>query len=108
MSIKRTILQKIPVPALPGYESRLVRLEYPPAVAAPLHTHPVAATGIVVEGDVISQWEGGGIETYTQGDSFVDLGTTLHLRSENASKDKPLVMVLSYVIKIDEPNVMMA
>ncbi|KAI0156156.1 hypothetical protein BJ166DRAFT_532230 [Pestalotiopsis sp. NC0098] len=108
MSIQRTILQRIPIPELPGYESRLVRLEYPPGVAAPLHTHPVAATGIIIEGDVVSQWEGGDVETYTQGDSFVDHGTKLHLRSENVNKDRPLVMVLSYVIKVEEPNVKMA
>lgn len=105
MSIKRTILQRIDIPGLEGYESRLVKLEYPPGVAAPLHNHPVAATGIIIEGDVISQWEGGEIETYTIGDSFIDLGTTRHLRSENANKDKPLIMILSYVVKKDEPNV---
>lgn len=108
MSIKRTILQTLPIPQLPGWESRLVMLEYPPGVSAPLHNHPVAATGYVVEGDVISQWQGGEVETYTTGDSFVDHGETMHLRSENASKEKPLRMLLSYVIKTGEPNVVVA
>ncbi|KAI9663150.1 MAG: hypothetical protein M1821_008198 [Bathelium mastoideum] len=107
-AIKRTILQTLPIPNLPGYESRLVKLEYPPGTVAPLHNHPVAATGIILEGDVISQWEGGDIERYTAGDSFVDLGEKLHLRSENVNADRPLVMVLSYVIKVGEPNVKMA
>jgi quercetin dioxygenase-like cupin family protein len=107
MSIKRTILQTIPLTQLPGWESRLVLLEYPPGVAAPPHHHPVAATGYILEGDVISQWEGGEIETYTTGDSFIDHGVTLHPRSENANKDKPLKMLLSYVIKTGEPNVVM-
>ena len=105
--IKRTILQTLPIPELPGWESRLVMLEYPPGVAAPLHRHPVAATGYIVEGDVISQWEGGEIERYTTGDSFIDLGTTLHPRSENESKTRPLRMLLSYVIKVGQPNVEM-
>lgn len=83
MSIQRTILRGIPIPELPGYESRHIRLEYPPGAAAPLHTHSVAATGIIIVGDVVSQWVGGDVETYTQGDSFVDRGTRLHLRSEN-------------------------
>jgi quercetin dioxygenase-like cupin family protein len=61
-SIIRTILQAFPIPNLPGYESRLVLLEYPPGVAAPVHSHPVAATGYILEGNVISQWEGGEIE----------------------------------------------
>lgn len=107
MSIARTILQSLPIPQLPGWESRLVKLEYPPGVAAPLHNHPVAAVGYIVRGKVVSQWEGGSIETYTTGDAFVDLGEKLHIRSENVSKTEPLIMVLSYVIKVGEPNVVM-
>ena len=80
-------------------------LEYPPGVAAPLHNHPVAATGYVVEGEVISQWEGDEVERYSAGDSFIDLGQTMHLRSENASQSKGLKMLLSYVIKVGEANV---
>lgn len=105
MSVKRTILQALPIEALPGWESRLVMLEYPPGLAAPLHNHPVPATGFVVEGSVISQWEGGEVERYSAGQSFVDLGVTRHLRSENASLTEPLKMLVSYVIKKGEPNV---
>jgi quercetin dioxygenase-like cupin family protein len=103
----RTILQTLPIPSFPGWESRLVLLEYPPGLAAPVHRHPVAATGFVLEGNVVSQWEGGVVEKYTKGDSFVDLGTTVHLRSENPSKTEPLKMLLSYVIKVGEPNVIL-
>ena len=107
MSIKRTVLQAVPIPQLPGWESRLLLLEYPPGVAAPLHTHPVLATGYVIEGDVVSQWEGEEVERYTSGDTFVDHGERLHLRSENASQHKPLKFLLSYVIRTGEPNVVM-
>ena len=105
--VKRTVLQTVPIPELPGWESRLVMLEYPPGLAAPVHHHPVAATGFIVEGDVISQWDGGEVERYTVGDSFIDLGTTTHVRSENASETMPLKMVVSYVIKVGEPNVIL-
>ena len=105
MSITRTILQCLPIPQLPGYESRLVKLEYPPGCKAHLHSHPVPATGYVVEGEVVSQWEGGQLEYYKQGDTFVDMGITPHLRSDDTSDEKPLVMILSYVIRVEEPNV---
>lgn len=104
-TVQRTVLQRLPIPSLPGWESRLVLLAYPPGLAAPLHNHPVAATGYIVEGDVISQWEGGEIEKYSTGDSFVDLGETMHLRSENTSKERWLRMIVSYVIRVDEANV---
>ncbi|KAH8900518.1 hypothetical protein GQ53DRAFT_815391 [Thozetella sp. PMI_491] len=104
-SIKRTILQTVPIPELPGWESRLVLLEYPPGVAAPVHTHPVAATGYVLEGKVASQWEGGELENYEAGDSFIDHGTQIHVRSDNISASSPLRMLLSYVIQTGQPNV---
>jgi len=106
--IKRTILQTLPIPELPGWESRLVLLEYPPGFAAPLHTHPRACTGYILEGNVASQWEGKEVEHYSAGDSFIDLGDDLHVRSENANADKWLRMINSYVIKVGEPNVVMA
>lgn len=102
---KRTILQSTPVPQLPGWESRLVLLEYPLGIAAPVHNHPVAGIGYVLEGDVISQWEGKEEKVYTKGDSFVDLETTMHIRSENTNKDGWLKILISYVIKVGEPNV---
>lgn len=87
----------------------MVRLEYPPGLAAPVHNHPVAATGIVLEGEVHSQWEGSDeLEVYKAGDSFIDLGKTMHIKSENASKTEKLVMVVNYVIKVDEANVKLA
>jgi quercetin dioxygenase-like cupin family protein len=90
MSIKRTILQTFPIPQLEGWESRLVLLEYPPGAVVPQHRHPIAGTGYVVEGDVISQWEGGEIERYFIGNSFIDCVEKLYVRSENVNKDKPL------------------
>lgn len=105
MSITRTILQRIPLPQLSGWESRLVLLEFPPGVNGTLHTHPAPATGYVLEGDHISQWAGGEEEVYTAGDSFVDRKDELHVRTENTNQDKPLKLLLSYVIRVDEPNV---
>ncbi|KAK4888449.1 hypothetical protein LTR27_012672 [Elasticomyces elasticus] len=104
-AIERTILQTLPIPELPGWESRLVLLEYPPGFKAPLHNHPRPATGYVLEGSVLSLWEGGEPESYVAGDSFVDLDETVHLRSENASTTDWLRMVMSYVIEVGKPNV---
>lgn len=68
----------------------------------------MAATGYILEGEVTSVWEGGGIEKYTTGDSFVDHGIRNHIRSENTSNTKPLKMLVSYVIKSGQPNVILA
>lgn len=52
-----------------------------------------------------SLWEGGELETYAAGDSFIDHGTRVHLRSENTSTTEPLRMLVSYVIRVGVPNV---
>ena len=108
MSIERTILATTPIPSLPGHELRTILLTYPPGVSAPLHDHPVAATGYVVQGHVISQWEGSDVvETYSAGQAFVDQGGAKHVLSRNASETEELKMVMSYVIKVGVPNVRM-
>lgn len=107
MSVKRTILKAVPIPALPGYESRMVLLEYPPGCKGVLHTHPVTGINYVVEGDIISQWADGEPEHYTAGDTFLDHAEQLHVRTDNASGEKPLRIVVNYVIPVGEPNVHM-
>ena len=47
-------------------------------------------------------------EPCTSGDSFIDIGKTMHLRSENARKAESLVMMLSYVIRVEDANVQLA
>lgn len=105
-TIIRTILNAMPIPQLPGWESRQVLLEYPPGVAAPLHNHPVASIGYILEGKVLSQWEGGEVEHYEAGQSFIDKGETMHIRSENVGEGW-LRMVMSYVIPVGEPNMLL-
>ena len=105
MSIKRTILATVSIPELPGWESRIVLLEYPPNAAAPLHKHPRAGIDYIVEGEVTSQWEGKEVERYSVGETFIDPADDLHVRSENPSQDMWLRIVMSYVIKKGEPNV---
>ena len=56
-SVKRTVLQAIPIPALPDWEHRMVLLEYPAGVVAPVHHHPIAGPNYVVQGSILSQWE---------------------------------------------------
>lgn len=78
-------------------------LEYPLGVAAPIHNHPVSATGYVLQGEVASLWEGGGPDTYRAADSFIDHGARVHLRSDNTSTTEPLRLLTSYVIRVGQP-----
>ena len=71
-AVKRAVLQAIPIPALPGWEHRMVLLEYPAGVAAPVHHHPIAGPNYVVQGSILSQWEGDEKpQVFHAGNSFV-------------------------------------
>ena len=107
-SVKRTILQAIPIPALPGWEHRMVLLEYPPGVGAPVHHHPIAGPNYVVQGSILSQWESDEEpQVFHAGDSFLDYAELSHTRAENVSQTKDLKVVACYVVKVGEPNVVM-
>lgn len=87
----------------------MVLLEYPPGVKGSLHHHPIAGPNYVVQGTLISQWEGDDApETFHAGDSFIDHATRLHTRTDNASETEGLKLIACYVVKIGEPNVVMA
>lgn len=107
-SVKRTILQAIPIPALPGWEHRMVLLEYPAGVGAPTHHHPIAGPNYVVQGSIISQWEGDAEpRVFHAGDSFLEYADLSHTRAENVSQTEDLKVVACYVVKVGEPNVVM-
>jgi quercetin dioxygenase-like cupin family protein len=108
-TVKRTVLQAIPIPALPGWEHRMVLLEYPPGAAAPTHHHPIAGPNYVIQGSILSQWDGDAEpQVFHAGDSFIDYADLLHARAENVSQTEGLKIVACYVVKVGEPNVVIA
>jgi quercetin dioxygenase-like cupin family protein len=104
MSVKRTIIASTPIALLPGYENRLVRLEFPLGAYGALHSHPVIGLGHIAAGEHYSQWEGGEMEYYKAGDMMIDRALEKHVHTSNPSKTEPLVIILSYIIKEGEAN----
>lgn len=104
MSMKRVVIQSLPIPALPGWESQIILLEFPPGASAPPHTHPVSGMSFVVKGKMISHYEGQEVKEYSAGESFIDPCDTLHHRAENASSDEWLIVTVTYVVKTGHPT----
>ena len=52
--IERELLAQQDVREMPGWETRLYLIEYPPGVAASRHAHPVVGIGYVLEGRLFS------------------------------------------------------
>lgn len=86
----------------------MVLLEYPAGAVSPPHHHPIAGPNYVVQGTVVSQWEGDEAPaTFLAGDSFLDYAKTVHVKVENPSRTEDLKLIACYVVKVGEPNVVM-
>ena len=105
--IRREIVASTPIPQLPGYENRLIRLEFPPGAQGVPHTHPVQGLGYIVSGEHYSQWEDddGKMEYYKKGDMMLDRAAPArHVHTSNPSLTESLVVIVSYVIRVGEEN----
>lgn len=101
--IKRTLLQTSAIPDVPGWETRLFLVEYPPGADGSGHSHPVVGVGYVIEGSVISAFDDDEPETFVAGQSFMD-AASFHRISRNGSATEPLRFLIAYAVKTGEPN----
>lgn len=82
-----------------------MRLEFAPGAQGVIHSHPVPGLGYIVSGEHYSQWEGGEMEYYKEGDMMVDRGGfEWHVHTSNPNEKEKLVFIVSYVIRVGEGN----
>jgi quercetin dioxygenase-like cupin family protein len=101
--IERMLLQISPIADVPGWETRLFLIEYPPGADASGHSHPVVGLGYVLEGSVISAFDDDEPETFVAGQSFTD-AASFHRISRNGSSTEWLRFLIAYAAKAGEPN----
>jgi quercetin dioxygenase-like cupin family protein len=105
VGIHRRVLGTQPIEGVPGWELRLLLVEYDPGVAADPHSHPVPGVGYVLDGAFESAWgsgDGGEVTVKHRGESFVDQANERHL-FRNASRTEPLRFVIAYAIPKGAP-----
>lgn len=105
--IRRSLIGAHPIDQLPGWELRVILIEYDPGVVADPHTHPVPGVGYVLEGAFESAWGEGAVEVKRQGESFLDLAGQRHL-FRNASSTERLRFIVSYAIPHGAPGLVPA
>jgi quercetin dioxygenase-like cupin family protein len=101
--IRRTLLQRVPVAAMPGWETRLYLIDYAAGADGSGHHHPVMGVGYVLSGSILSAF---GDETpvlIRAGESFVDLADVVHTVARNGSETEALSFVVGYTVKENEP-----
>jgi len=89
---------------MPGWETRLYLIEYPPGVVAPRHAHPFVGIGYVLEGRFESAFEGETPTIVESGRSFVDKAEVVHVLFRNPDPVHPLRFLIAYTIRKGEPQ----
>ena len=70
--VTRVLLETSPVDGMPGWETRLFLITYPPGADGSNHAHPVVGIGLVLEGTMVSAFDEDPEEIITAGQSFQD------------------------------------
>jgi quercetin dioxygenase-like cupin family protein len=93
---KVTPLVKAPFTADPNKETVMIRVDFPPNVSTPWHTHPGDEYGTVLEGTLISQREGEEAKTIAAGQSYHHAPGVVHIAKTG---DQPATTINVFVIK---------
>ena len=93
---------------LPGKESLMITVEYPPGASDPIHRHNAHAFVYVLEGSIVMQVRGGKEVTLTPGQTFYEGPNDVHIVGRNASNTKPAKFVVFLVKNKGAPVVVPA
>ncbi|MEO7732114.1 MAG: cupin domain-containing protein [Kofleriaceae bacterium] len=91
-----------PAADLPGWETRLYLIEYPPGAAAPVHVHPAIGVGFVIDGRFESAFGDEPVVEVQRGQGFVDQADVPHRVFRNPSVDHGLRFVVAYTLRVGE------
>jgi quercetin dioxygenase-like cupin family protein len=103
IEVTRQLLQTSPVECMPGWETRLYLITYPPGADASNHSHPVVGIGLVLQGTMVSAFDDDPEETFAANQSFCDRAS-FHRVSRNGSQTDPMKFVIAYTVRQGESN----
>ena len=99
--VKRSLLAQREIADLPGMESRIYLMEFPPGAASKLHLHTAQGIGYVLEGSFESAFGDAPVTIKRAGDGFVDTPGKPH-QFRNPDLARPLRFVVSGTFHKDE------
>ena len=101
--VTRELLQTSLIEGMPGWETRLFLITYPPGADASNHSHPVIGIGLVLEGTMVTAFDDDPEEIVTAYQSFSDR-VGFHRASRNGSQTETMKFVIAYTVKQGQPN----
>lgn len=84
---------------IPGKESVVLTVEYPPGATDPVHRHSAHAFVYVLEGSIVMQVKGGKEVTLTPGQTFYEGPDDIHTIGRNASNTRPAKFLVVLIKK---------
>jgi quercetin dioxygenase-like cupin family protein len=97
-AVERKMLQRVPIEGS-DEELQMILVTYPPGAESTPHVHPVPGMNYIVEGAVESQYQGGPLEHYKTGDSYLDQRDRVHAIFRNTSSTAPLRFLIACKIR---------
>jgi quercetin dioxygenase-like cupin family protein len=94
---KVTRLMTKDLPDVPGKEGMVEIVDFAPGEVSQPHRHNADLFVYVLEGSVITQVEGGRLQTVDAGGVFYESPTDVHIVSRNASETEPAKLLVFYV-----------
>ena len=76
----------------------MIKCEYPPGGAEPVHKHNAPGFIYVLDGSIVMQVKGGAEVTLKPGQTFYESSDDVHVVGRNASKTKP-AQFLVFLVK---------
>src|SRR3984957_6545371 len=101
--VTRVLLQTSAVEEMPGWETRLFFITYPPGADGSKHSHPVPGIGYVLEGTMVSAFDDDAEEVILAGQGFQDKAS-FHRVIRSGSATEPMRFLIAYTVKIGEHN----
>ena len=100
--VKSTLLAREAVLAMPGFESRLYLIEFPPKVVGLLHTNTEQCVGYVLQGRLEAAFGADPITVMRAGEAFVERPHEAH-RLRNPDPKRVLRIVVTGTFRNKEP-----
>jgi quercetin dioxygenase-like cupin family protein len=101
--VTRELLECSQVRDMPGWETRLFLITYPPGADGSGHSHPVVGLGYVLQGTMVTAFDDESEEIITAGRSFQDKAS-FHRVSKNGSQTEPMRFLIAYTVRTGQPN----
>lgn len=103
--VKAITIMRQSLDDLPGKESEMALVEFPPGYADAPHRHAAHVFVYVLDGSIEMQVEGGKPVTLKPGDVFYENPTDVHAVGRNLSKTEPAKLLVFFVKDQNAPRV---